>query len=65
MSVETLGELNINTDQNLVGKDGSDLQNVKQANIGTPGGAFITMKDGKITMYDSSGNIVVLLNPNG
>jgi len=65
MSIEILNETPINTTMQALGKDGSSLQNVKNANVGTPGGSFIEMESGKIAMYDSSGNIVVLLDPNG
>lgn len=65
MSVVSLNEQIIQVDQNLVAKDGSDLANVKNAIIGTQGGAFIEIKEGALRQYGTSGDIQSEWLPNG
>ena len=79
-----LNDYIIETQSEIFSKDGAYLSSIASANIGSPGGAFITMEDGAIKqydstgairsewladgsrkIYDSSGNVVILEDPNG
>ena len=57
MAMIELADNLVKTESEIFSKDGEYLSSIATANIGSPGGASITMEDGEIKQYDSGGTV--------